>query len=144
MGIVKKDFNDRTLYSPFQLGVLSILDEYDYTIADTRYIEEFKQIVVTIQGLVLFITPEDVSISFEIKTTPDIVATIILILAERIRSQNIHVTDSFIITKDIKGEKIAVFGSDAQAAYETGLAREAYKNDYIGVLMSPNVKFYNC
>jgi hypothetical protein len=144
MGIVKKDFNDRVSYSPFQLSVLSILDEYNYTIADTRYIEELKQIVVTIQGLVLFITPEDISISFEITTTPDVVATTILILTEKIKSKNINVTDSFIITQDVKGNKIAVFGSDAQSVYETDLARKAYKNDYIGVLMSPNVKFYNC
>jgi hypothetical protein len=144
MGIVKKDVNDRESYSPFQLGVLSILDEYDYVIADTRYIEEFKQIVITIHGIVLFITPEEISISFEITTTPDAVAALILILAERIQPKNIHVTDTFIITKDVKGNKIAVFGPDAQAVYQTDLAREAYRNDYISVLMSPNVKFYDC
>lgn len=144
MGIVKKDVNDRVSYSSFQLGVLSILDEYDYTIADIRYIEELKQMVITIQGIVLFITPNEISVSFEITTTPDVVATLILILAEKIESKNIHVTDSFIITKDVKGDKIAVFGPDAQKVYETDLARETYRNDYIGILMSPNVKFFNC
>lgn len=144
MAIIKKDVNDVNDYSPFQLGVISILDDYDYDILDLRYIEEFKQIVITISGIVMFITPEDLSVSFEITTTPDVVANLILILADRIPAKLIHVTDSFIITKDTKGEKIAVFGSDAKAVYETDLARNAYHNRYLNVLMSPNVKFYNC
>jgi hypothetical protein len=145
MGIVKKNVDDVDDYSAFQLGVISILDDYDYDILDLRYIEEFKQIVITIAGLVLFITPNEISISFEITTMPEFVANLILILAERIPTKVIHVTDSFIITKDTKGERIAVFGSDAQAVYQHDLAsRFRDQNDYLNVLKSPNVKFYNC
>lgn len=145
MAIVKKDVNDVNDYSAFQLGVISILDDYDYEILDLRYIEEFKQIVVTIAGLVIFISPEDMSISFEITTTPDGVANLILILTERIPAKLIHVTDSFIITTDVKNEKIAVFGSDAQSAYEYDLVKRFRSHhEYMNVLTSPNVKFYNC
>ena len=96
-------------------------------------------------GHVMFITPEDLSVSFEITTTPDDVANLILILSDRIPAKLIHVTDSFIITKDTKGERIAVFGSDAQTVYEHNLATQfRNQNDYLNVLKSPNVKFYNC
>ena len=145
MGIVKKNVNDVNDYSAFQLGVISILDDYDYDILDLRYIEEFKQIVITISGLILFVTPNEISISFEITTMPEYVSNLILILAERIPTKLIHVTDSFIITKDTKGERIAVFGSDAQTVYEHNLATQfRNQNDYLNVLKSPNVKFYNC
>ena len=145
MGIVKKNVNDVNDYSAFQLGVISILDDYDYDILDLRYIEEFKQIVITISGLILFVTPNEISISFEITTMPEYVSNLILILAERIPTKLIHVTDSFIITKDTKGERIAVFGSDAQTVYEHNLATQfRHQNDYLNVLKSPNVKFYNC
>ena len=144
MGIIKKNVKDINDCSDFQIGVMSILDSYDYEIMDIRYIEEFKQLVVTIQGLVLFITEEDVSISFEISTGPHTVANLILILAESIPAKNLHLTDSFIITKDIKGNKIAVFGPDAQEIYERDLARETYNNKWFKFLMSPDLKFYDC
>jgi hypothetical protein len=145
MAIVKRKTENVEGYTPFQLGIISILDDYDYHILDMRYIEAYKQIVVTIAGLVIFITPTDVSISFEITTTPDQVGNFILILAETIDPKAIHITDSFIITRDDKGQKIAVFGPDAQAAYENDLvAQERYNNGYMKILTSPNVKFFNC
>jgi hypothetical protein len=145
MGITKRStkqvYDD---YSDFQLGVIEILDEYDYEILDLRYIEEFKQIVITLKGLVLFVTQSDVSISFEINKTPDTAANFILILSEKVSPKNIHVTDSFIITQDVKGKNIAVFGPDAQEIYRRDLAYESYNNGYLRVLMSPNIKFYKC
>lgn len=144
MGIEKRSAENVEGYTPFQLGVISILDDYDYHILDMRYMEEQKQIVVTIAGLVLFITPTDVSLSFEITTTPDQVGNLVLILSETMDPKSIHITDSFIITKDAKGQKIAVFGPDAQAAYQNDLARETYNNSYIKILTSPHVKFFNC
>lgn len=144
MGIVKRDVNNWDGFDAFQFEVLTILDEYGYEIADLRYIEELKQIVITIQGMVIFVTREDVSVSFEINITPDIVANLILILAAQININNIHITDSFIITKNPKGENIAVFGPDAQEIYERDLTSETYNNKYFNVLMSPNIKFYDC
>jgi hypothetical protein len=145
MGILKRNtkkvYDD---YSDFQLGVISILDDYDYEILDLRYIEEFKQMVVTLKGVVIFISPTDLSLSFEINQTPDKAANFILILAEKVAPENIHITDSFIITTDTKGKKIAVFGPDAQEIYHRDLAYESYTNGYMRVLMSPNIKFYNC
>ena len=146
MGIIRKDTNDVSGLKPIQVGVLSILDEYGYEIADLRLIEELDQIVVTIRGMVLFVRPSDVTISFEINTTPDIVANLILILATIINPSDIHVTDSFVITLNPKGEKIAVFGKDAQEVYEKDLATANGYNDkrYYDILTSPNIKFYEC
>lgn len=144
MGIVKKDTGNVDDLSSFQVGVLTLLEEYDYEIVDLRYIEEIKQLVVTIKGIVIFVTPEELTISFEINMTPDIVANLILILADRILPKNIHITDSFIITRNPKGEKIAVFGKDAQDIYERDLANEVYDKKYYDILTSVNVKFYEC
>lgn len=144
MGIVKKVAYDYDDYTPFQEGVLEILDEYDYEILDLRYIEEYQQVVATLKGLVMFITPEDVSLAFEISQTPVKVANLTLILAERIDTKHIHLTDSFIITKDSNGNNIAVFGPDAEEIYKVDLAKQAYDPKYLAILVSPNVKFYKC
>jgi hypothetical protein len=144
MGIVKVDKHDVNKIAVFQSAVLATLDEYDYDIADLRYIEELKQIVITIKGVVLFVTEIDISISFEINIKPDFVANLILILAERIAASKIHVTDSFLITTDAKGKKIAVFGSDAQEIYERDLGLETYTNKYFNILTNNKIKFYDC
>ena len=144
MGIVKQDVSDLANCSAVQVGVLTILDEYDYSIADLRYIEEYDQLIITMKGVVLFVSLDEVSISFEINSTPDFVANLILILSERIPPKLIHITDSFIITRNPKGEQIAVFGEDAQEIYERDLAHETYHNKYFDILMSPNVKFFKC
>jgi hypothetical protein len=144
MGIVKVDKHDVNKIAVFQSAVLATLDEYDYDIADLRYIEELKQIVITIKGVVLFVTEIDISISFEINIKPDFVANLILILAERIAASKIHVTDSFLITTDAKGKKIAVFGSDAQEIYERDLGLETYHNKYFDILTNSSIKFYDC
>jgi hypothetical protein len=144
MGIIKKDMNNVSDLTAFHIGVINILDEYGYDIADLRYIEELSQLVITIKGMVLFVTLKEITISFEINTTPDIVANLILILAEKIQSSRIHVTDSFIITRNPKGEKIAVFGHDAQELYERDLASEVYDKKYYDILTSSSIKFYEC
>jgi hypothetical protein len=145
MAIIKRKTRDvYDDYSKFQIGVIEKLDEYDYEILDLRYIEEFKQVVITLKGAVLFITPSDLSISFEINRTPDSVANFILILSEKVKPSKIHITDSFIITTDTKGKKIAVFGSDAIEIYKRDLATDSFNNGYMRVLMSPNIKFYQC
>jgi hypothetical protein len=144
MGIVKVDKHDVNKIAVFQSAVLATLDEYDYDIADLRYIEELKQIVITIKGVVLFVTEKDISISFEINIKPDFVANLILILVERVVATKIHVTDSFLITTDTKGKKIAVFGSDAQEIYERDLGLETYTNKYFNILTNNKIKFYDC
>jgi hypothetical protein len=154
MGIVKRDAAAKEDYTAFQLAVISVLDEYDYVIVDLRYIEELKQIVITLnwnaefkkeqKGIVLFISPNEISLSFEISTTPDVIANLVLILSERIIPSKIHITDSFIITKDIKNKMVAVFGEDAQEIYEKDLANGSYNNQYVKILTDPSVVFYDC
>jgi len=144
MTIEKRDSNNLSGYNPFQVVVISILEDYDYDIVDIRYISEVKQVVITIKGMVLFVTPIDISLSFEINTMPDIVGNLILILAQQIPPKNIYVTDSFIITTDLKGEKIAVFGKDAKEVYERDLVRNTYDDQYFKILTSDVIKFYEC
>ncbi len=147
MGIVKtNDVADLLeVATPFQIGVLDTLDEYDYEVLDLRYIDEHKQIVATLKGIVFFITPKDVSISFEISYTPEKVANLCLILAEKIDPKYIHVTDSFIITKGSEGHNIAIFGPDAVTVYENEIAKKRTSDPkHLAVLMNPNVKFYKC
>lgn len=144
MGIVKRDINNVDGLSILQSTVLNILSEYDYEIADLRYIEELKQVIITIKGIVLFVDINDMSMSFEINASPETVSTIILILAEKIKSTIIHVTDSFYITDDIKGNKIALFGSDAKKVYERGLINNDEDNKYLNILRNENIKFYEC
>ena len=147
MGIVKKDMEklDDERYTPFQVGVLSILDEYDYEILDLRYIEEFNQVVVTANGFVLFIQPEDITLSFEVSMTPEKVSNLSLILAETVSPKRIHITDNFIIVPDSQGANMAVFGPDAEELYKQEIAKARTTNSkYLAILMSPKVKFYNC
>lgn len=147
MGIVKTDdvADLNEVATPFQQGVLDTLDEYGYEVLDLRYIEEHKQIVATLKGIVFFITPSDVTISFEISYSPERVANLCLILSETIDPKFMHVTDSFIITKDVKGNNVAIFGPDAQTVYEHELAKKRTSDPkHLAILMNPNVKFYNC
>lgn len=145
MGTVKTGENELLNVSEFQTGALEILESYDYEIADLRYIEELKQIVVTIIGVVIFITPDDISLSFEINSIPEFVANLILILSEQINPKNIHVTDSFIITTSTSGEKTAVFGEDAKMIRNQDLSKTLYKrSQYMDILTDKSIKFYNC
>jgi hypothetical protein len=96
------------------------------------------------KGIVLFITETDVSVSFEISITPDIVGNLILILSEKILPKTIHITDSFIISLDDKGKRIAIFGDDAQTLYEKQLASQTYNNKFFKILTSEHTRFYNC
>lgn len=145
MGTVKTGETELLNLSAFQTGALEILESYDYEIADLRYIEELKQIVVTIIGVVIFITPDDISLSFEINSIPEFVANLILILSEQINPKNIHVTDSFIITTSTSGEKTAVFGEDAKMIRNQDLSKTLYKrSQYMDILTDKSIKFYNC
>lgn len=144
MGIIKKDAKNPEGLESLHYGVLDILGEYDYSIADLRYIEELKQLVITIKGIVIFVTPKDITISFEINTMPDVVAKLILILSKKIDPEIIDVNDSFIITRNMRGEKIAVFGEDAQDIYERDLVNEVYDKKYYDILTSTSIKFYEC
>lgn len=141
MGIVKKD-TSKPCGNEFQNDVISILDDYGYDILDLRYIEDIKQVVVTISGVVLFATETDLSISFEINLVPSDAGNLILILSTHINPKKIHLTDCFVITTNPKGEKIAVFGEDAKEAYYSDLMTEG--NKYMKILTSPNIKFYEC
>jgi len=143
MGIVKKESIDKC-GNGFQNGVIEILDGYGFEISDLRYIEDVKQVVITIMGFVIFVSEDELTISFEISNAPERVANIVLILTEYINPKKIHVTDSFIITKDLKGEKTAVFGPDAKEIYKKDIAEYAYNNEYMNILTSPNIKFYKC
>lgn len=142
MGIVRKQLSDIDTLNKMQQTVLNKLMEYDYDIADLRHVEELDQLVITLPGIVIFVDPNSMSISFEIGKTPDFVSNFILVLTEVISPKRIHVTDSFTIAEDIKGKKIAVFGDDAVEIYKQDMA---YKNTkYYRILTSPDVKFYNC
>ena len=144
MGIVKKEANNLEDLNAFQIAVIDIIESFDYELLDLRYIEELKQVIVTLHGVVLFITPTDISLSFEINITPDAAGNLILILAEKIPTSHIYITDSFIITSDEKGNKLALFGKDAHEAYNKGLSQEMYNPTYLNILMNPNIKFFEC
>ena len=144
MNTKNKDDTNRRDFTTFQIGVLDVLEEYDYTLADITYIESIKQLIVTMRGIVLFVTETDVSMSFEVSTTPDVVGNLVLILSEKILPKSIHITDSFIISLDDKGKKIAVFGDDAQSLYRKQLTNNTYDNKFFQVLTSEYTKFYNC
>lgn len=145
MGILKKNVNeDYKQYYPFQIRVLELLDEYNYEILDLRYLEDIEQIVATLNGVVLFITQSEVSISFEVSHLPEDVSNFILILAEHVNPKYIHVTDSFTITQDTKGQNIAIFGKDAKIIQTKDLIKEIYNPKYLAILANPNIKFYNC
>jgi hypothetical protein len=126
----------------FQLGVLDILEEYDYEILDLRYMEHVDHLVITILGLVIFVTKTSISISFEVNSSPECVGNLILILSEHINPKLIHITDSFTITTDSNGKNIAIFGPDAKEISQNRDIEERLK--YINILSSPYVKFYEC
>lgn len=142
MGIVKKNLNDYDNFNKMQQVVISKLLEYDFDIADLRLIEDIDQLVITLPGIVMFIDSHDAAISFEIDKTPDFVSNLILILTEVLPSNKIHITDSFVITENIKGKKIAVFGNDAKEIYKKDMVQDSAR--YYRILTSPSVKFYNC
>lgn len=139
-----KATNNTEDFTAFQIGVLDVLEEYDYTLADITYIESIKQLIVTMKGIVLFVTETEISMSFEVSTTPDVVGNLVLILSEKIPPKSIHITDSFIISLDDKGKKIAVFGDDAQSLYRKQLKDQTYDNKFLKILTSEYTKFYNC
>lgn len=144
MGILKKQNNkDLDGYSPFQKSILNLLDEYDFEILDLRYIEEIKQIIVTMKGIVFFVSPSDISVSFEINTPPSESFNLALILAGN--PKYITCTEDFTIIKDINGENVAIFGEDAKSASQNDLIREVVKSNlYLKILENSDTKFFNC
>jgi len=145
MGIVKRELDDWTGYADMQVDVLKILNEYDYHVADLRYIEDNKQLVVTMLGIVMFVQEEDISISFEISTPPDVASNFILILAEKIYATKIHLTENFYITTGLDGKKMALFGPDATYMFNKEFTGETVEEKkYTQILTSDKVKFYKC
>jgi len=130
--------------TPFQTGIISILDEYDYEVSDLSYMTDVKQLIITMSGIVLFVTESEVSITFEISVTHIEAGNLLLILAEKINPTLIRVSDSFIITTDESGKRIAAFGEDAKSIYQQELSQNTYKNQFYRILTSEHTQFFNC